>query len=168
MAFKQISSPHGHNPQSTSWIMQLVLLSTLPGFLALSYQFGWGTFINLIIAVVTSLIAESAILALRNRPIAFYLKDYSAAVTAVGTAGLDFEVFALRVLSPRYFFWEVAAGGESRSDCSDLLLCCFLCFCSPGPEQPSPAPFSFMLGPCVPFATALSTNCLPFPPSPVR
>ena len=101
MAFKQISSPHGHNPQSTSWIMQLVLLSTLPGFLALSYQFGWGTFINLIIAVVTSLIAESAILALRNRPIAFYLKDYSAAVTAVLLA------LALPPLVP---WWVVVVG----------------------------------------------------------
>ncbi|MBT4163707.1 MAG: electron transport complex subunit RsxD [Porticoccaceae bacterium] len=101
MAFKQISSPHGHNPQSTSWVMQLVLLSTLPGFIALSYQFGWGTFINLIIAVMTSLVAEAAMLALRNRPIAFYLKDYSAAVTAV--------LLAL-ALPPLASWWVVVVG----------------------------------------------------------
>jgi electron transport complex protein RnfD len=83
MAFKQVSSPHSHARQSTGQIMQLVLLATLPGLLVLSYQFGWGLLINILIATISAISAEALILKLRNRPIEFYLRDYSAVVTAV-------------------------------------------------------------------------------------
>ena len=83
MAFKQVSSPHGHARQKTGEIMQLVVLATLPGFLVLTYQFGWGLLINLLIATLSAISAEALVLKLRNRPIDFYLRDYSAVVTAV-------------------------------------------------------------------------------------
>lgn len=77
------SSPHAHNKRSTAQVMQLVLLATLPGFIALSYNFGWGVFINLLICTLVAVASEAAILKLRARPIGFYLSDYSAIVTAV-------------------------------------------------------------------------------------
>ena len=83
MAFKQITSPHAHAAQNTTKVMQLVLWATVPGLAALTIQFGWGSLINVVLAVVTSVICEAAIIKLRKRPVAFYLRDYSAAVTAV-------------------------------------------------------------------------------------
>lgn len=78
-----LSSPHLRGPNSTAGIMQLVLLATLPGFLALTWFFGAGTFYNILLASVTAVTAEALMLKLRRRPVAFYLKDYSALVTAV-------------------------------------------------------------------------------------
>jgi|GEM_PF-4582229 electron transport complex protein RnfD len=40
MAFKQVTSPHAHSAQKTSNVMQLVLLATVPGLVALTWQFG--------------------------------------------------------------------------------------------------------------------------------
>jgi electron transport complex protein RnfD len=40
--------------------MQLVLLATLPGVLALTLFFGWGTLINLAIAIPLALVFETA------------------------------------------------------------------------------------------------------------
>ncbi len=83
MSLIKASSPHAFHIRSTRDVMQLVLLSTLPGFIALSYFFGWGTLINLIIAFTTALISEALVLYLRRRPITPQLNDYSAIVTAV-------------------------------------------------------------------------------------
>jgi len=77
------SSPHMVAPLDTAGLMKLALLATIPGVIALTYHFGWGTVINIVIACITAIAGEAAILALRKRPISFYLKDYSAAVTAV-------------------------------------------------------------------------------------
>lgn len=77
------SSPHAHAAQTTGGVMRWVLLATLPGFFALSNFFGWGTLINLLIASVTALASEALILAIRKRPILFYLNDCSALVTAI-------------------------------------------------------------------------------------
>jgi len=83
MAFIRASSPHTHVASTTGDVMRWVLLATLPGFIALTFFFGWGTLINLVLACITALASEALVLKLRNRPIAFYLKDYSAIVTAV-------------------------------------------------------------------------------------
>lgn len=83
MSFIKASSPHTHHVRSTANVMQWVMLATVPGFLMLSYFFGWGTLINLVIASITALLCEALALRLRQRPIAHYLKDYSALVTAV-------------------------------------------------------------------------------------
>lgn len=101
MAFKQITSPHAHAAQNTTKVMQLVLWATVPGLAALTIQFGWGSLINVVLAVVTAVICEAAIIKLRKRPVAFYLRDYSAVVTAV-LLGL-----ALPPLAP---WWVVVVG----------------------------------------------------------
>ena len=101
MSLLKITSPHAHGPQKTARLMQLVILATLPGFAALSWHFGWGTLINIVIASTTALSCEAAIMRLRNRPVLFYLKDYSALVTAI-LLGL-----ALPPLAP---WWVVVTG----------------------------------------------------------
>ncbi len=83
MAFKQVTSPHAHSAQKTSNVMQLVLLATVPGLVALTWQFGWGSIINVLLASITAVVCEAAIVHLRGRSVAFYLSDYSALVTAV-------------------------------------------------------------------------------------
>ena len=101
MAFKQITSPHAHASQNTSKVMQLVVWATVPGLIALTYHFGWGSLINVVLATATAVIAEAAVLQLRGRSIAFYLRDYSAVLTSV-LLGL-----ALPPLAP---WWVVVVG----------------------------------------------------------
>ena len=81
--FVKITSPHTHGGNSTSRIMMLVILATLPGIAALTYFFGWGNLINIVLASVTALTCEAIILKIRKRPIGFFLKDNSALLTAV-------------------------------------------------------------------------------------
>ena len=101
MALMRITSPHAHNKQSTSDVMKLVLLATLPGVLALTVAFGWGTVINILLASIFGLALEALALAARKRPIAFYLKDYSALVTAV----------LLGIALPPYSAWWILLTG---------------------------------------------------------
>ncbi len=77
------SSPHTHHVRDTASVMRWVIMATFPGIFALSYFFGWGTLVNLVLASATALLSEALVLKLRHRPIAFYLKDYSALVTAI-------------------------------------------------------------------------------------
>lgn len=84
MAFAHITSPHAHDRRNrTNWVMQQVILATLPGVAALTYFFGFGTLVNIIWASICGLVIEAVILKIRNRSIAFHLKDCSALVTAV-------------------------------------------------------------------------------------
>ena len=101
MPMLNVSSPHAHRPLSTRHVMQLVILATLPGVLALTVFFGWGTLINLAIAIPLALGFEAVVLTLRKRPVGFYLSDYSAMLTAVLLA------IALPPYSP---FWLILVG----------------------------------------------------------
>ena len=83
MSFMSASSPHTHQRRDTASVMQWVIMATLPGFLALSYFFGWGTLINVVLASATALVCEALALSMRGRAISFYLKDCSALVTAI-------------------------------------------------------------------------------------
>lgn len=83
MALLKVTSPHTHGPTSTHWVMQQVILATIPGVLALTYFFGFGSLINIIWASICALAFESISLKIRKRPVGFYLNDYSALVTAV-------------------------------------------------------------------------------------
>lgn len=83
MSFIRVTSPHTRSANTTSGVMQQVLLATVPGAIALTAFFGIGTLINLLLACASGLAFEAAILKLRNRPVLFFLKDYSALVTAV-------------------------------------------------------------------------------------
>lgn len=84
MALLRITSPHTHRAgRRTSWVMLMVILATVPGLIAQTWFFGYGTLINLVIASLTAVISEALILKLRQRPIGFFLTDYSALLTAV-------------------------------------------------------------------------------------
>ncbi|WP_288132664.1 electron transport complex subunit RsxD [Microbulbifer sp.] len=83
MSLMRVTSPHAHSGQSTSKVMLQVAAATIPGILALVVFFGIGVLINIAICVLTALAAEAAVMKLRGRPVGFYLKDYSAFVTAL-------------------------------------------------------------------------------------
>ncbi len=83
MALLYTSSPHTHKPISTSRLMLNVVWATIPGTIALTYFFGFGTLINLALAIVIAIAAEALVLKLRNRPVSFFIKDNSALVTGL-------------------------------------------------------------------------------------
>lgn len=77
-----LTSPHLTNTNSVSRIMLTLLAALVPGIVCLILFFGWGYFINLLIASATAIATEAAILAIRKRPVWFFIKDGSALVTA--------------------------------------------------------------------------------------
>ncbi len=83
MALLTLSSPHLTGAQRTASLMRWVLILTLPGLLVQTVFFGWGTLHNVIWCSIVALVCEALVLRLRKRPLAFYLQDYSALVTAV-------------------------------------------------------------------------------------
>ncbi len=93
MALIRTSSPHLHKASSTADVMRLVMLATLPGLAAMTFFFGWGTLINVTWACLLAVGFEAIMIKLRQRPLAFYLKDYSAVVTAL-LLGLALPPFA--------------------------------------------------------------------------
>jgi electron transport complex protein RnfD len=101
MAFMKMSSPHAHRAGDTGDVMKQVILACTPGLIALSYFFGPGSIFNVVIASGFAVAFEAAILKLRNRPIGFYLNDYSAVVTGV----------LLGLALPPYCPWWIIAIG---------------------------------------------------------
>ena len=63
--------------------MMLVLIAALPGIATQLWFFGWGTLFQIILAAVSALAAEAAVLQLRKQPIAAILKDNSALLTGL-------------------------------------------------------------------------------------
>ncbi len=101
MSLMRITSPHAHGPQRTSRLMLDVLLATVPGIIVLTHFFGFGTVVNILWASILALAFESIALKLRRRPLGFYLKDYSALVTAT----------LLGIALPPYAPWWLIAVG---------------------------------------------------------
>lgn len=83
MASIKLSSPHVTRNNSTAGVMQKVLLAMLPGILALTLFFGWGTLIQILICSVSAIVFEALAIWLRRQSMSFFLSDYSAIVTAV-------------------------------------------------------------------------------------
>lgn len=83
MVFSTVTSPHAHKNHSTNFVMRQVLLATLPGVIALTYFFGWGSLINILWAAIAALASEALVMYWRKRPIGYYLNDGSALVTAI-------------------------------------------------------------------------------------
>lgn len=77
------SSPHEHKGHSTAQVMQLVMLACLPGLVALTYFFGWGTLINIVWLSLLAVALEAGVLWLRKRPVMFYISDCTALLTAL-------------------------------------------------------------------------------------
>ncbi|MGA7981364.1 MAG: electron transport complex subunit RsxD [Chromatiaceae bacterium] len=78
-----ISSPHSARPNRVDWIMLQVILGLIPGALAMTWYFGWGLLINMVLASVFAVGAEAAVLKLRGRPVLPAVRDLSAVVTAL-------------------------------------------------------------------------------------
>ena len=83
MALVKQTSPHTIAANRTQQIMKLVLLTALPGVLAQTLFFGWGTIINILWCSLTAVACEALVLTLRKRSVSFYLNDYSVLVTAL-------------------------------------------------------------------------------------
>jgi len=105
MALMRITSPYTHGSQRTDRVMLSVLLATVPGIVVLTHFFGFGTLVNLIWGGLLGLAFEAMALALRKRPIAFYLRDYSALVTTT----------LLCIALPPYAPWWLIAVGVASS-----------------------------------------------------
>ncbi len=105
MALLRLTSPHAHGPLSTARVMQYVLLATLPGVLALTFFFGYGTLVNIAFSGLLALLFESLALLLRRRPPLFYLRDYSALVTST----------LLAIALPPYAPWWLVAVGVASA-----------------------------------------------------
>lgn len=101
MAFFIASSPHAHSRRSTPDLMKWVALCALPGLAAQTYFFGWGTIIQLLLAIVIGLSLEALVMLARKRPPMSALRDNSALVTAWLLA------IAIPPLSP---WWVITIG----------------------------------------------------------
>ncbi|MFK7830867.1 MAG: electron transport complex subunit RsxD [Congregibacter sp.] len=82
MSLLVVTSPHAHGPLSTAQVMRTVLYATLPGVAALSYYFGAGVVVNILVGAIIALLCESLALTLRKQPLKPFLNDYSAVVTS--------------------------------------------------------------------------------------
>jgi electron transport complex protein RnfD len=63
--------------------MFTVAAALIPGVIALVWLYGWGVVVNLTLASATAVLAEALVLHLRKRPLAPFLSDGSAIVTAL-------------------------------------------------------------------------------------
>ncbi|PSJ47186.1 electron transport complex subunit RsxD [Zobellella taiwanensis] len=82
MDFNISSSPHDRTPMSTAVLMRRVCYCLLPGIAAQWWFFGWGSLVQMALAVVTAYGAEALVLRLRGRSLAS-LGDGSALLTAL-------------------------------------------------------------------------------------
>ncbi len=83
MMFSTKNSPHTFKPNSVQRIMLEVMLALLPGIIAMVWYFGWGTLINIAIAVTAAVASEAFVMKLRGRSAVPVISDFSAVVTAV-------------------------------------------------------------------------------------
>lgn len=95
------SSPHQHGQNGTAALMRTVIYCLIPGILAHAVFFGWGIFIQIALAVLTSVLCEAAIMELRKRPIEPVISDYSGVLTAI----------LLAIAIPSYAPWWVIVIG---------------------------------------------------------
>lgn len=76
------NSPYVRKPASVSRVMLKVLAALVPAIAVYVWQFGPAILIQLALASATALVCEAAMLKLRGKPLALYLSDLSAIVTA--------------------------------------------------------------------------------------
>lgn len=98
---KMANSPFTHEKQSTSKLMLWVIIAAIPGIATQIYFFGSGTIYQILLATITVLISEAAVLQLRKLPVIPQLKDNSALVTGLLLA------ISIPPLSP---WWLVVLG----------------------------------------------------------
>lgn len=83
MVFRIASSPYTHNQRQTSRIMMLVSLALLPGIAVQWFNFGWGSIIQLLLAIASALAAEVVVCKLRKQSASTLLGDNSALLTGL-------------------------------------------------------------------------------------
>ncbi len=101
MSSLKADTPFQHTGRNVAQLMQTLLYALLPGIAASLWFFGFGILINIVIAITFAVLAESAMLRLRNRDIRAHLSDRSALVTAL--------LFAIAI-PPGSPWWLVALG----------------------------------------------------------
>ncbi|WP_286805973.1 MULTISPECIES: electron transport complex subunit RsxD [unclassified Marinimicrobium] len=101
----RVTSPHTHSTRSTGQLMRLVVFATLPGLVAMTLAFGWGSLFNVLLASASALTFEALVMKLRGRPVLFYLRDCSALVTGV----------LLGLALPPYCPWWLVVTGSGVS-----------------------------------------------------
>lgn len=77
-----ITSPFFTKPTKTSIVMLKVLAALGPGIAAYVSAYGIGILVQILLATITAVAAEAAVLKLRRLPLAPFLSDLSAVVTA--------------------------------------------------------------------------------------
>jgi electron transport complex protein RnfD len=102
MALLNITSPHAQGTNRTGRLMRLVTYATFPGIATLTYFYGVGVLINVALAIASCIAFEAIIIKLRQRPVAFYLRDWSAVVTGV----------LIGVSLPAYCPWWLIVSGS--------------------------------------------------------
>lgn len=83
MEFPTLTSPHSDRPNSVRNVMLWVLMALLPGIGTMTWHFGWGVPVNILLASLTALTCEALVMVLRGRPVMPVIGDLSALVTAV-------------------------------------------------------------------------------------
>lgn len=101
MAFFNSTSPYQRTKRRTPQIMQMVILALLPGILLHSYLFGLAIYVQIVLAIITAILCETAFLVIRKRQVLPSLKDYSAIVTSILLA------IAIPTLAP---WWVIVIG----------------------------------------------------------
>ncbi len=101
MKFKTKTSPFFNSSQNINTVMLQVLIALIPGTLTLTYFFGMGILLNVIISMVFAVSLETLALVIRKRPVLTFLSDLSAIVTA--------WLFAL-TLPPLVPWWIIFVG----------------------------------------------------------
>lgn len=76
-------APHMPAPLTVAGVMRQVLYALIPGILAHAWFFGPGILVQIVLASGFALAFEALMLKLRGKPVAKFLGDYSAVVTAV-------------------------------------------------------------------------------------
>ncbi len=82
MSLLRVTSPHASGLKKVSEVMRDVLLATVPGILVMTWFFGPGTLINLILGGAVALAVEYGVVALRGRDPRVAISDLSVLVTA--------------------------------------------------------------------------------------
>jgi electron transport complex protein RnfD len=98
---QQHYSPHTPAQASVSRVMMNVILALVPGIVVYIFYFGWGVLVNILIAAVFALLAESLVLVMRKRPVLTTLLDGSALLTGI----------LLALALPTHSAWWVIAIG---------------------------------------------------------
>jgi len=101
MSGLKAGAPFQHSGRNIAQLMQTLLYALVPGILASLWFFGFGILINIAIAITFAVLAEAAMLRLRNRDVRAHLADRSVLVTAL--------LFAIAI-PPGSPWWLAALG----------------------------------------------------------